>query len=234
MSSDHTHLGNQASSPPEPSPRERLADSIGGMIYHPTYSLPTELRQRSTLHNSTTSLPLELSRLPQPRQRTGGITASCSSSASEADPEQSGAETRTKPKVAANSTSCHLHKPSFSLGAFSNSWYFDRLWDLCGHIGTAAVKVWTFLYLIVNSFFTKPVTPEVLMALANEHEKRSPFANCLLCLANEATRSTSPELWITNESSQLALLGIFGKAMDTYLWRVRWRGIPYNAYISRV
>ena len=222
MSSDHTHLGNRASSPPEPSPRERLTDSISGKIYHPTYSLPTELRRSSSLHNATTSLPLELTRQSQPRQRTGGIAASCSGSASETDPEQSGAETRTKPDVAVNSTSCHFHKPSSSSsGMFSYSWYLDGLWDLCGHIGTAAVKVWTFLYLIVNSFFTKPVTPESLMALANEHEKRSPLANCLLCLANEATRSTSPELWITNETSQLALLGIFGKAMDTYLWKVR-------------
>ena len=58
------------------------------------------------------------------------------------------------------------------------------------------------------------------MCLAAEREESSPLINSLLSLANEATRTTSPELWVTSEGTQLALLGLCGETLDAYLMKV--------------
>ena len=55
------------------------------------------------------------------------------------------------------------------------------------------------------------------VTLAAEREAESPLLNSLLSLANEATRTTSPELWVTSEGTQLGLLGISGDTLDSYL-----------------
>lgn len=55
------------------------------------------------------------------------------------------------------------------------------------------------------------------VTLAAEREAESPLMNSLLSLANEATRTTSPELWITSEGTQLGLLGTCGDTLDSYL-----------------
>lgn len=58
------------------------------------------------------------------------------------------------------------------------------------------------------------------MALAAECEGRSPLINRLLSLANEATRTTCPELWVTSEGTQLAILGLTGKTLDDIMIKV--------------
>lgn len=75
------------------------------------------------------------------------------------------------------------------------------------------------------------------VTLAAEREAESPLMNSLLSLANEATRTTSPELWITSEGTQLGLLGTCGDTLDSYLMNellevvsdeTRWARALYN------
>lgn len=58
------------------------------------------------------------------------------------------------------------------------------------------------------------------VTLALEREEKSPLINVLLSLANEATRTISPELWLTSEATQLALLGLCGDTIDSYMTKV--------------
>uniref|UniRef100_A0A1X7V9E2 PX domain-containing protein n=1 Tax=Amphimedon queenslandica TaxID=400682 RepID=A0A1X7V9E2_AMPQE len=92
----------------------------------------------------------------------------------------------------------------------------------------------------VWSFFSRELGRGVVddhVTLAAEREAESPLMNSLLSLANEATRTTSPELWITSEGTQLGILGICGDTLDSYLMNellevvsdeTRWARALYN------
>ena len=97
---------------------------------------------------------------------------------------------------------------------------WDRAVSLFWQLEAVAVEKAVSLYRLILSAVTEPVTHKHLEQLAKEREELSPLANSLLSLANEATRSTSPELWLTSESSQLALLGVVGGVIDWYIWKV--------------
>ena len=105
----------------------------------------------------------------------------------------------------------------------------ESLWDkavgLLWQLKAVAVEKAKSLYRLILSAVTEPVTHKDLEQLAKEREELSPLANSLLSLANEATRSTSPELWLTSESSQLALLGVVGGVMDWYIMKVGWYSV---------
>ena len=99
------------------------------------------------------------------------------------------------------------------------------------HDQTALQRVYTILvqylaklyYLLVNmlmTLFSRDAIHSSNARLSRERKRHSPLFNSLLCLVNEATRTTIPELWLTSESTQLALLGVCGGSIDSLLWKV--------------
>ena len=99
------------------------------------------------------------------------------------------------------------------------------------HDQTALQRVYTILvqylaklyYLLVNmlmTLFSRDAIHSSNARLSRERKRDSPLFNSLLCLVNEATRTTIPELWLTSESTQLALLGVCGGSIDSLLWKV--------------
>ena len=100
------------------------------------------------------------------------------------------------------------------------NWWLDQLSEARSWIA-AMVRAATCLFHLVKSAVLKPVTHKDHECLAKEREQLSPLANALLSLANEATRTTSSELWVTSEGTQLAVLGLLGGVMDSYMFKVR-------------
>lgn len=66
-------------------------------------------------------------------------------------------------------------------------------------------------------FFTDYSKDEKLLLQCQE---KAPLFNQLMSLANDATSTTVSELWITNTTTQLALINILGKPIDDFLWKV--------------
>ena len=75
--------------------------------------------------------------------------------------------------------------------------------------------------MVTLSLFTLKTSHDTHMILAEERTKKSPLMNTLLSLANEVTRTTCPELWLTSEATQLGILGVFGETLDHYMIKVR-------------
>lgn len=74
--------------------------------------------------------------------------------------------------------------------------------------------------MVTLSLFNLKTSHDTHMILAEERTKKSPLMNTLLSLANEVTRTTCPELWLTSEATQLAILGVFGETLDNYMMKV--------------
>ena len=81
--------------------------------------------------------------------------------------------------------------------------------------------------MVTLSLFTLKTSHDTHMILVEERTKKSPLMNTLLSLANEVTRTTCPELWLTSEATQLAILGVFGETLDHCMTKVhlvnRWK-----------
>lgn len=58
------------------------------------------------------------------------------------------------------------------------------------------------------------------------------IANCLLSLMNEATRTTTRELWISSENTQLAFLKIFGNLIDKKLMKASDNYWALNCWVT--
>ena len=81
-------------------------------------------------------------------------------------------------------------------------------------------NLFQLLIKTIMSFLSYGSSEDANMILAKECERRSPLISHLLSLANEATRTTCPELWITSESTQLAILGLTGQTLDAMMIKV--------------
>ena len=93
--------------------------------------------------------------------------------------------------------------------------------DVTNNGSTEGFKnLFQLLIKTIMSFLSYGSSEDANMILAKECERRSPLINRLLSLANEATRTTCPELWITSESTQLAILGLTGQTLDAMMIKV--------------
>ena len=63
--------------------------------------------------------------------------------------------------------------------------------------------------------------------LSLQCDEKAPLFSCLMSLANDATRTTIPELWLTNAATQFGFVNVIGESIDKYLWQVRYHNINY-------
>ena len=77
-----------------------------------------------------------------------------------------------------------------------------------------------------KDLFINTLTDLVLVDYSKDKElslqckEKAPLFNCLMSLANEATSSIVPELWLTHNHSQLVIINLLGQFIDKILWQV--------------
>ena len=64
-----------------------------------------------------------------------------------------------------------------------------------------------------------PITQYSTFTLVKEQEMRVPLTNALFSLGSEVSSKHCPELWASNEHTQLALLVVVGGASERYIWK---------------
>ena len=82
---------------------------------------------------------------------------------------------------------------------------FSLVWK-CVHIATAIVYQCSL-----------PLSQKTLDTLTKTQQSANPLSDVLLSLGTEASRSHCQELWVTDKSTQMAVLTLFGGGIDRFL-----------------
>jgi hypothetical protein len=120
--------------------------------------------------------------------------------------------------------------------AIPNSYEYKR-YSMVAMETSPAGRMTPFDHMIEMAASIVRGQPSEDTSMTDEVEEKCPLMNRLLSLANEATRTTSPELWITSESIQLTVLAILGSTLDDLMTQelhevisddMRWTRSLYN------
>ena len=71
------------------------------------------------------------------------------------------------------------------------------------------------LYIIREGF--QPTRPQTSSELLQKLQRAAPIANALLSLGKEASKRNCPQLWATNETTQIAILTLVGGGAERFL-----------------
>ncbi len=71
---------------------------------------------------------------------------------------------------------------------------------------------------LIEALFVDYATDQELFTSCH---KRAPLFSSLMSLVNDATNTVVPELWITNTTTQLAIVNLLGPFIDASLWMVQ-------------
>ena len=71
--------------------------------------------------------------------------------------------------------------------------------------------------LTILQLCSQTFTRSSLLALTKKQQTDSPLGDVLLSLGTEASKNHCEELWVTDKATQLAVLSLFGGAIDHYL-----------------
>ena len=81
----------------------------------------------------------------------------------------------------------------------------------------SSVSLLTRMILSVIRQCSQPFTQHTLHTLTLSQHHANPLSNTILSLATEASRRHCPELWVTDRSTQTAVLTLVGGAIDCFL-----------------
>ena len=74
------------------------------------------------------------------------------------------------------------------------------------------------LHSLIEALFVDYSTDQELFTSCY---KRAPLFSSLMSLVNDATSTIVPELWLTNTTTQLAIVNLLGPFIDASLWMVQ-------------
>ena len=75
----------------------------------------------------------------------------------------------------------------------------------------------TLMYIVKQG--SNPFSPKTPTELKREQEEVTPLSNALVSLGTEAAKIHCPQLWVTGEYTQLAVMALVGGAMERFLWK---------------